>query len=97
MPKRSNVAEIDLEHILCHIFETMTVYEYPTASVFSGVTRLSIVSFLRGRGVQNNIEDVAIDIFKQLNEFSEKDKNYEWFNAWGRKLAATLKERKVRS
>ena len=68
--KEVELTTIDVENILCHILETITVYEYPTPSVFSALTRLSIVSFLRGKGIQKDIELIAIDVFRQLSEFS---------------------------
>lgn len=85
----------DIENVLCHVLETITVYEYPTPSVFSALTRLSIVSFLRGRGVQKDMELIAIDVFRQLSEFSNKNKNYMWFVDWSRKLVELTKEKKV--
>lgn len=97
MPK-SNVAEltsIEVEYVLTHIYETLLVYEYPTSPIFSALTRLSIVSFLRGKGVEQDIETVAIDVFKQLSEFANQNKNYNWFVIWSRKLVELVKEKKV--
>lgn len=93
--KEVELTTIDVENILCHILETITVYEYPTPSVFSALTRLSIVSFLRGKGIQKDIELIAIDVFRQLSEFSTSNSKYEWFVGWSRKLVDTIKEKKV--
>ena len=93
--KEIELTTTDIEHILCHVLETITVYEYPTPSVFSALTRLSIVSFLRGRGIHKDIELIAIDVFRQFSEFSNKHKNYMWFTDWSRKLVETVKEKKV--
>ena len=93
--KEVELVTTDIENILCHILETITVYEYPTPSVFSALTRLSIVSFLRGKGIQKDIELVAIDVFRQLSEFSNKNKKYTWFVDWSRRLVEITKEKKV--
>jgi len=85
----------DIENILCHILETISVYEYPTPSIFSALTRLSIVSYLRGRGVQKDIEVIAIDVFRQLSEVAQSFSKYMWFTDWSRKLVETVKEKKV--
>ena len=71
------------------------VYEYPTPSIFSALTRLSIVSFLRGQGIQKDIELVAVDVFRQLSEFAVANSNYSWFVDWSRRLVDTIKEKKV--
>ncbi len=89
------LTEIELENVLCHVLETITVYEYPTPSIFSALTRLSIVSFLRGKGVQKDIEIIAIDVFRQLSEFSHSDAHYSWFVDWSRRLVETIKEKKA--
>ena len=98
MPRTIKDVELtttDVENILCHVLETITVYEYPTPSVFSALTRLSIVSFLRGKGVQKDIDLIAIDAFRQLSEFSISNSKYEWFVDWSRKLVETIREKKV--
>ena len=89
------LTDIDIENILGHVLETITVYEYPTPSVFSALTRLSIVSFLRGQGLQKDIELAAVDIFRQLSEFAVRTRKYSWFVDWSRKLVDTIKEKKV--
>ena len=93
--KEIELSDTDIENVLCHILETITVYEYPTPSVFSALTRLSIVSFLRGRGVQKDIELIAIDVFRQLSELANRNKHYMWFVDWSRKLVDLTKEKKV--
>ena len=85
----------DIEHILCHVLETIMVYEYPTPSIFSALTRLGIVGFLRGKDVQKDIEVVAVDDFRQLSEFSQQNSKYQWFVDWSRKLVETISSRKV--
>ena len=85
----------DIEHILCHVLETIMVYEYPTAPIFSALTRLGIVGFLRGRDVQKDIEATAVDVFRQLSEFSQENPRYQWFVDWSRKLVETISSRKV--
>ena len=85
----------DIEHILCHVLETIMVYEYPTPSIFSALTRLGIVGFLRGKEVQKDIEATAVDVFRQLSEFSQQNPKYQWFVDWSRKLVETISSRKV--
>ena len=85
----------DIEHILCHVLETIMVYEYPTPSIFSALTRLGIVGFLRGKEVQKDIEVTAVDVFRQLSEFSQQNPKYQWFVDWSRKLVETISSRKV--
>jgi len=85
----------DVEHILCHVLETILIYEYPTPSIFSALTRLGIVGFLRGKDVQKDIEVVAVDVFRQLSEFSQQNSKYQWFVDWSRKLVETISSRKV--
>ena len=97
MPE-SNAVEltsIEIEYVLAHIYETLLVYEYPTPPIFSSLTRLGIVSFLRGKGVEKDIESIAITVFKQLSEFSNQNKNYNWFVEWSRKLVELVKEKKA--
>ena len=85
----------DIENILCHVLETIMVYEYPTPSIFSALTRLGIVGFLRGKDVQRDIEVTAVDVFRQLSEFSQQNPKYQWFVEWSRKLVDTISSRKV--
>ena len=85
----------DIEHILCHVLETILIYEYPTPSIFSALTRLGIVGFLRGKDVQKDIEVTAVDVFRQLSEFSQQNSKYQWFVDWSRKLVETISSRKV--
>ena len=85
----------DIEHILCHVLETILIYEYPTPSIFSALTRLGIVGFLRGKDVQKDIEVTAVDVFRQLSEFSQQNPQYQWFVDWSRKLVETISSRKV--
>jgi len=89
------LSELEIENILCHIFETMMVYEYPTPVIFSSLTRLGIVAFLRGKGVEDNIEIQAVDLFRQLSEFAVVNKNYAWFTEWSKKLVNLVKEKKT--
>ena len=93
--KEVEITPIDVENILCHVLETLMVYEYPTPSVFSALTRLGIVSFLRGKGVQKDIEIIAIDIFRQLSEFANQNSKYTWFVDWSRRLVDLTREKKV--
>jgi len=89
------LSELETENILCHVLETILVYEYPTPVIFSALTRLGIVAFLRGKGVTNNIEIQAIDIFRQISEFAVVHKQYEWFTDWSKKLVGMVKEEKT--
>ena len=41
------------------------------------------------------MELIAIDVFRQLSEFSNKNKKYMWFVDWSRKLVELTKEKKV--
>ena len=93
--KALKLSELETENILCHVLETILVYEYPTPVIFSALTRLSIVAFLRGKGVNDNIEMQAIDIFRQLSEFAVVNKQYEWFTDWSKKLVGMVKEKKM--
>ena len=89
------LSELEIEHVLCHVYETLMVYEYPTPSIFSALTRLSIVSFLRGKGVQEGIEFVAVDVFRQFSEFTQNDKKYGWFTSWSQRLVELIEERQT--
>tara|TARA_R110002020_G_scaffold347726_8_gene561417 strand:+ start:1529 stop:1834 length:306 start_codon:yes stop_codon:yes gene_type:complete len=98
MPRSIKSIEIspeDITHIFGHILETIMVYEYPTPSIFSALTRLSIVSYLRGKGIDKDIELVAVDIFRQLSEVAQRNSDYRWFVDWSKKLVGSLKVRKV--
>tara|TARA_Y100000296_G_scaffold48217_1_gene55244 strand:+ start:118 stop:423 length:306 start_codon:yes stop_codon:yes gene_type:complete len=93
--KEVELTPIDIENVLCHVLETLMVYEYPTPSIFSALTRLGIVSFLRGKGVQKDIEIIAIDVFRQLSEFANQNSKYAWFVDWSRRLVDLTREKKV--
>ena len=93
--KTLELSERELENILCHILETILVYEYPTPVIFSALTRLGIVSFLRGKGVQDGIETQAVEVFRQISEFALTNKHYEWFTDWSKKLVNLIKEKKT--
>ena len=98
MPRNIKEVEltlVDTENVLCHILETISVYEYPTPAVFSALTRLSIVSYLRGRGVQKDIEVIAIDVFRKLTEVAQTNFKYAWFTDWSRKLVEVVREKQV--
>ena len=49
MPNLFFVDGSDKVHILNHIKETISLMEYPTPMQFSIISRLAIVSFLRGK------------------------------------------------
>ena len=85
------------EIILDHVNETFDVMEYPTPLVFSSITRLSIISFLRGRGgvEETHIEAGAGDVFRQLSEYATKYEQYKWFDIWSYKMIKSSKERRV--
>ena len=93
--KTLELSEQEIENILCHILETILVYEYPTPVIFSALTRLGIVSFLRGKGVQDSIELHAIDAFRQLSELASINKHYEWFTDWSKKLVDLVREKQT--
>ena len=93
--KALKLSELEIENILCHVLETILVYEYPTPVIFSALTRLGIVAFLRGKGVTDNIEIQAVDIFRQISEFALVHKHYEWFTDWSNKLLVMVKEKKT--
>jgi len=83
-------------YLLCHIKETLSLVDYPTPMMFSVLSRLSVVSFLRGKGVfENTIDKQAIDIFKQLSHFAAQNDEYSWFDVWSKRLIASVKERQV--
>ena len=93
--KTLELSKREIENILCHILETLLVYEYPTPVIFSALTRLGIVSFLRGKGTQYDIELQAIDVFRQLSELASTNIQYEWFTDWSKKLIDMVKEKKM--
>ena len=93
--KALKLSELEIENILCHVLETILVYEYPTPVIFSALTRLGIVAFLRGKGVADNIEIQAVDIFRQISEFALENKHYEWFTDWSKKLVGMVNEKKM--
>ena len=83
-------------NLLCHIKETIALLDYPTPMIFSVLSRLSIVSFLRGKGVlDDSLDRQAIDIFKQLSHFSAQHDEHVWFDDWSRRLIVAVKERKT--
>jgi len=82
--------------LLCHIKETISLLDYPSPMTFSVLSRLSIVSFLRGRGVlDDTIDKQAIDIFKQLSHFAAQHDEHTWFEEWSKRLIVAVKERKI--
>ena len=91
------LADTEKEIILNHIKETLDVIEYPTSLIFSSLARLSIISYLRGRGSIDAtvIESAAVDIFRQLSEYAAKIEKYRWFDRWAFRMIKTSKERKV--
>jgi len=96
MPNLFFVDSSDKGHILRHIRETLSLMEYPTPIVFSMISRLAIVSFLRGKGVlADAIDAQAIDVFKQLSCFASQDDEYWWFEEWSQKLISAVKERQI--
>ena len=86
------LSELEIEQVLCHILETLMVYEYPTPSIFSALTRLGIVAFLRGKGLESGVEALAVDVFRQFSEFTQSNKKYEWFTLWSQRLVESVKE-----
>ena len=82
--------------LLCHIKETLSLIDYPSPMIFSVLSRLSIVSFLRGKGViDDTIDRKAIEIFKQLSHFAAQHEEYAWFETWSKRLIIAVKERKI--
>ena len=83
-------------NLLCHIKETIALLDYPSPMIFSVLSRLSIVSFLRGKGVlDDSLDRQAIDIFKQLSHFAAQHDEYAWFDDWSKRLIVAVKERKI--
>ena len=97
MPTLLLLETSEKEVILDHVKETFDVMMYPTPLVFSSIARLSIISFLRGRGDIDDIhlESVAVDIFRQLSEYATKEEQYKWFEIWAYKMVKSSKERRV--
>lgn len=97
MPILFALEATEKEIILDHVKETFDVMEYPTSLVFSSISRLSIISFLRGRGGIDfsHIESVAVDVFRQLSEYASKDEQYRWFELWSYKMIKSSKDRRV--
>ena len=96
MPSSFFIDNAAREQLLEHIKETIYVFDYPTASVFSAVVRLSIVSYMRGIGLpEEDIEARAVTVFRQLSEFASRHDEYIWFENWCKKLVSTVKEKKV--
>jgi len=97
MPTLLLLETFEKEVILDHVKETFDVMMYPTPLVFSSIARLSIISFLRGRGDVDDmrLESVAVDIFRQLSEYATKEEQYKWFEIWAYKMVKSSKERRV--
>ena len=89
-----DLSESEIEQLLTHIFETISVYDYPTPAIFSALSRLSIVSFLRAKSI-SDVDIVSVDVFRQLTEFSHLNRKYLWFIEWSNKLIEFVKEKKV--
>ena len=89
------LSDLEIEQVLCHVLETLMVYEYPTPSIFSALTRLGIVAFLRGKGFQSGVEQMAVDVFRQLSEYTQSNKKYEWFTLWSQRLVESVKEKQT--
>ena len=84
----------DTRYILGTIKDTVNIYEYPTTSIFSAVTRCSLVNFLKGAGYpSSSLEAGSVSLFKQLNEYAHVNSDYQWFVDWSNKLANFVKER----
>jgi len=82
--------------LLCHIKETLSLLDYPSPMIFSVLSRLSIVSFLRGNGVlDDTIDKQAIEIFKQLSHFAAQHDEHAWFDGWSKRLIVAVKERQI--
>ena len=90
-----DLSDLEIEQVLCHVLETLMVYEYPTPAIFSSLTRLGIVSFLRGKGIQTAVEVMSVDVFRQLSEFTQSNKKYEWFTLWSQRLVESVKEKQT--
>jgi hypothetical protein len=90
-----DLSDLEIEQVLCHVLETLMVYDYPTPAIFSSLTRLGIVSFLRGKGIQTSIEIMSIDVFRQFSEFTQSNKKYEWFTLWSQRLVESVKEKRT--
>ena len=90
-----NILKIeDTRYILGTIKDTVDIYEYPTTSIFSAVTRCSLINFLKGVGYPTSaLETGSVSLFKQLNEYAHANSDYDWFIAWSKKLASFVKER----
>lgn len=92
---KDTIEIVELEKILIHLSETIGVCDYPTPSMFSAITRLSIISFLNGRGHTKNTEALSVDVFKQLVELSKSHSKYKWFDEWAKRLVESINERKM--
>ena len=96
MPNLFFVDGSDKVHILNHIKETISLMEYPAPMQFSIISRLAIVSFLRGKGVlADTIDTQAIDVFKQLSSFASQNEEHGWFEEWSKRLISSVKERQI--
>ena len=68
----------DIENILCHVLETIMVYEYPTPSIFSALTRLGIVEEYslawspRDKRARDTSEGRRPESLESCNETSER-------------------------
>jgi len=86
----------DIKKLLSIIFDTLSVHEYPTSSMFSALSHCAIVSFLIGK--DSSIDDVEAEsvlIFRQLNDYAHDSNDCEWFVYWSKKLVDLVRERKL--
>jgi len=38
---------------------------------------------------------MSIDVFRQLSEFTQSNKKYEWFSLWSQRLVESVKEKQT--
>ena len=89
--------EEEIRYLLDLILETLTVFDYPTPSVFSGICRAVLVSFWNGTGYPiDGVEEEAVTLFRQLNNYCyEHRESYGWFLDWSRRLSTMVSNRRV--
>lgn len=86
----------DIKRLLSIIFDTLSVHEYPTSSMFSALSHCVIVSFLIGKDSNaDDIEAESVLIFRQLNDYAHGSDDCEWFVYWSKKLVDLVRERKL--
>ena len=68
----------DMKFMLSLISDTLHIYDYPTSSIFSAVTRCSIVGYLYGIGYteSEDLTNRSVTIFRHLTNYAQNNSEY---------------------